>query len=90
VQTVFFLPLLLFFSGHGVGMWLHADWGDSPDSRTFRHCGQSFSLRGFSTRGAGAFLDFLELVNHFKIGLDWKNICTHKKITAIKNIIYEG
>jgi hypothetical protein len=35
-------------------------------------------------------LIFFELVNHFKIDLDWKNICRHKTITAIKNIINEG
>jgi hypothetical protein len=71
-------------------MWLHADWDGSPDSRTFRHCGQSFSLLGFNTRGAGTLLDFFVLVNHFKIDLDWNNICKHKTITAIENIIYEG
>ena len=71
-------------------MWLHADWSGSPDSRAFRHCGQSFLLLGFITRGAGALLDFFDLVNHFKIDLDWKNIGKHKTITAIKNIIIEG
>jgi len=81
---------LLFFSTQGVGVWLHAGWGGSPDSRAFRHCGQSFSLFGFSTRGAGALLDFFELMNHFKIDLDWKNIGKHKTITAINNMINEG
>ena len=71
-------------------MWEQADGSRSPDSRAFRHRGQSFSLLGFITRGAGALLDFLELVDHFKIDLDWKNICKHKTITAIKNIINEG
>jgi len=55
-------------------MWLHADGSGSPDSQAFRHCGQSFSLLGFITRGADALLDFFDLVNHFKIDLDWKNI----------------
>jgi hypothetical protein len=67
VQIVFFLPLLLFFSTHGTGIWLHAGWGGSPNSRAFRHCGQSFSLRGFSTRSAGVLLGFFEPINHFKI-----------------------
>ena len=81
---------LLFFSVHGVGMWLHANRDGSPDSRAFRHCGQSFSLRGFITRGTGTLLDFFGLVNHFMIDLDWNNICKHKTITAIMNIINEG
>jgi hypothetical protein len=83
VQIIFFLPLLLFFSTHAIK-------GGLPDSPAFRHCGQSLSLRGFTTRGAGALLGFFEPANHFKIDLVWKIICKHKTIAAIKNIVNES
>jgi hypothetical protein len=90
IGSSIFLPPLLFFATQGIDIWLHADWGGSPDSRAFRHCGQSFSLRGFSTRGADVLPDFFEPANHFMIDLDWKIICKHKTITAIEHIINEG
>jgi hypothetical protein len=85
-----FPPSFTFLLNPWLGIWLHAKWGGTPDSRALRHCGQSFSLLGFNTRGVGALLDFFLLVNHFMTDLDWIIICEHKTITVIKNIINEG
>jgi hypothetical protein len=67
-----------------VSSWYQKEAIVTPDAKDFRHVGQFLSLLGLMTRGAGSLLDFLELLNHFQIDLDWKIFANTRQLLRLR------